>query len=1630
MRVGILKKILVVILISLISFVSYACHKNYNPTLSDTVFTFDKTTPKNIEVEMDLKGYEFVGLKNNSVLLDTSYYTYTSTKITILSGYFSYTVGDKTSVTIDVVSKKGSVSFVVNIIETIIKVESIKVESLPAKIVYYVGETLNTAGLVIRVSKNVGDDVLLSNGFSVSNVNTDTAGVKTVVVTYELKTTSFEITVNDFYLTGIKIDAVPTKLTYYVGDVNLSLSGLIVNAVYNNNQTQTLNNSVLGVKGFDTSTAGVKTITLSYLGFESTFEITVNNISLTAIMVSNYPSKVAYEFNSEFDSTGLVITALYNNGLVVVLEEGDGWDGYLLSGFDSSIPGNKTILVTYQDKTTSFSVTINNPSDGYLLSISVTKLPTKVVYYTGDIFNPNGLVISSLVYPSNTIVLNPSSAGDGYVLSCSVDLSVPFENSYSSLEITVTYQDKITFFSIEVILLELESISVIDMPIKTAYFTGEEFESAGLVVSALYNNGNQVFITSYVLSVPSLNTSGNKTITITYENVTTTFNITVNLLQLLSLEITVPTTVYYTGDTYSSNGLVVRALYNNGARPIISDYVLTNSEGLDFNLPFVSSYSNIVVTISYFGINNSFNITVVALEVVEIVVSNLPATVIYQKDQVFSSNGLVVSALYNNGESVVLSNIEYVVSVPDMSVVGNQVITVTYNSLFVTFEINILVSSLVGVNILSLPSKVVYYYGQPFESAGLVVEALFSDLGSEVVNNYYLSGYNPNVLGLQAISVTLNEFSVSFNVTVLALEVTSLQAFSSKTIWRLNEAFSSNNLVVKATYNSGLVVVLDNSEYSINSDSFNNRMRGTYSIVVSYSGLSTSYNIELEYEVSYYNNTDFHNYGEYVSSNILGQWPGYGIGDPFIMRFNGMYYLYASSIDTENGVLAWKSEDLINWEKCQGEGLPLGYVLSPSDYVSRAAYAPEVYYYNGLFYMYTSPAGAGHYIYTSENPEGPFIQASSNLGFSIDGSVLIDDDENMYFTSADAAGIRLRNMSDMLNISPASKIITSSSLGGWTEGPYILKKDGIYYLTYTGNHVTSDAYRIGYSYSTTSSLYSNPGFSYGIDTPILLNTESENFKGLGHSSTVLGPDLNSYYLAYHNLNSSGGPNRSLNIDRILFNGSEMVVSANEKNSIKPSLSGFYARDRFSEGKFLSVNNLLLSNSFSQSNYTAEFNFKGEEIASLYAGYIDSLNYVKIVINFNTGVISINEVIGGISTVIGSVTLNKQYSKDVLHTVRLENNNSKFSLYFDNMRKLYNISSNSGSGMIGYDENLEVGYSAISNVSGQMSDYNEYKQYNSVIPASLYYHHSSYSSSVIVENASSKFENASQVSLNAVGAKATYFVNFNESGFYGLTISYPYSSQGKKIGIKVDNSDVMMVTLPIIEGSSPTDYISALVSEFNVSAGINQIRIENVGQDFKYVNFTFFKSSEVSPLFSDDLSGYMALGADYKTIWKLFDSDGDFLPDSHRATAGTIQLVYIGDSTITDFVLDIDIRLVGGGTSTSTAGIVFRASNSSIGNHDTYQSISAYYMSLNAWESKIQKLNYNLSSTISVDPTDIIADTWVHLKIVAVGAHIVAYIDGVKVIDFYDIESFTHGKLGLYTNGQEALFKNLVITPYI
>ena len=257
--------------------------------------------------------------------------------------------------------------------------------------------------------------------------------------------------------------------------------------------------------------------------------------------------------------------------------------------------------------------------------------------------------------------------------------------------------------------------------------------------------------------------------------------------------------------------------------------------------------------------------------------------------------------------------------------------------------------------------------------------------------------------------------------------------------------------------------------------------------------------------------------------------------DPDILYYEGYYYVYV----TGDHYPVYRSADLAKWEYF---GVSLPEVSWNID--KRYMWAPDVEYINGKFYMAVSMGEAGFGIAVADRPEGPFVCAGEMpfLTKTIDGHIFVDEDGRiyLYYTSwcdGRAYGIWGVEMeadcltpkweTEKLIFTPTEDWEKTMNRGGVVEAPYMLKKEGVYYLVYSGSHFEAD-YAVGYATSDKPL----EGFVKSASNPILRGTADT--RGTGHCSiieTSAGGMVMIYHV--HNTVTSVQP-RHVAIDPVRF----------------------------------------------------------------------------------------------------------------------------------------------------------------------------------------------------------------------------------------------------------------------------------------------------------------------------------------------------------------------------------------------------------------------------------------------------------------------------------------------------------------
>lgn len=240
------------------------------------------------------------------------------------------------------------------------------------------GQTLFVNVIQRPTSSSYTGTSSITDGKTTTNLNISVSSTVPISILVKNAGVLQEITYekySDLVIASITVSKMPDKTIYCQGEL-FDSTGLEISGIASTGEAVSVTDYELS--GFDSSSAGAKTITVTAFGKTTTFEITVSEASITAISVTTMPTKVNYHIGKEFDSTGIAVTATSSNGNTI-----DVTKDCTYSGFDSSSPKQSEITVHYGNFACTFEVTIMQPER--ISNVSFWK----EYYFVGDVTDLN-----------------------------------------------------------------------------------------------------------------------------------------------------------------------------------------------------------------------------------------------------------------------------------------------------------------------------------------------------------------------------------------------------------------------------------------------------------------------------------------------------------------------------------------------------------------------------------------------------------------------------------------------------------------------------------------------------------------------------------------------------------------------------------------------------------------------------------------------------------------------------------------------------------------------------------------------------------------------------------------------------------------------------------------------------------------------------------------------------------------------------------------------------------------------------------------------------------------------------------------------------------------------------------------
>lgn len=544
----------------------------------------------------------------------------------------------------------------------------------------------------------------------------------------------------------LKIEIVnyPSK-TYHVGET-ISKADLTVQITL---EDGTVQETDLYELSYDFSSTGTKTVKV-FIGDKSdTFNVDVTTYKLSEV-VNTLTGMQLIENSGQDDGTDIldgVSWFRFNNVIADKLYvNGNNWIGFGVS--------SEQLKICNRDGVTHNIYRMETALDGgiKLLKIRVEgytyfaapEAHESQIKYELFLFNNGDMYLNVIQSPASTSTYAGTSSltSNGKTTNLSLNGATPenpvqvsfIHQDESGLDWNISYRPY-NFAS-------LVGIKVAQLPDKTRYMINETFKSSGLIINVVYDDGSSGVIKKYTLSSPDMTSYGSKSITVTFESFTTTFDIMV--VDVAKIEVTsLPTkTRYYEDDEFLSSGIIVSQVYTDGIKEEIAGYSLSS--------PDMSSGGEKTITVTYNKFTTTFTIMVIGVSGIE--VSKMPIKTEYYTNDSLDASGLEVISKYTDGTSRKLT--DYSVSKLDSSSAGEKEISVTHKNYTATFKVT--VYELKGIRISHYPNKIYYKIGETFDPSGLTVVEVRNDGSEKEITDYTISGFDSSKAGSKTITVFYN----------------------------------------------------------------------------------------------------------------------------------------------------------------------------------------------------------------------------------------------------------------------------------------------------------------------------------------------------------------------------------------------------------------------------------------------------------------------------------------------------------------------------------------------------------------------------------------------------------------------------------------------------------------------------------------------------------------------------------------------------------------------------------------------------------------------------------------------------------------------------------------------------------
>ena len=769
-------------------------------------------------------------------------------------------VDNKYSKTLKISYKEDEATKTVNYPITIINdIKSITMHTTPTKTKYNVNDALDVTNGEIKIVRAIGNPEIktitsnMVSGFNSSKENTALPLTVSYTENGITKTTTFTVSVED-QVTAIRINKTPKTKYKYNENLDVTTGQL---EITKGSGTTTIPITSNMVTGYDKTKLGDQELTVTYGGKTQKYTVNVKDY-VTGISIT--PNAITGTYNDEIEKlindNDISYTVTYAKAGAkspVALAES------MVTGYNKTSLTDQNLTVTYTDQDTNsytngktFTTNLSVKLENEISKVTITK-PTKTEYNHGDQIDLTGGKIT-LTYTDGTTKEEPITSAtitekDGGAPNMSPTISEYGKDNKVSKILTLKYTASngiigTTSYPIT-ITNTIQSVAIETLPTKVKYNVKETLDTTGgkLKITRATGTTEIIDITKEMISgfdSSKENTKLPLTISYTENGITKTTTFTVSVEDPITSMVmkTTPKTEYKYGEPLDlSTGVITVVRPSGTEEKQITEEMVTGYEPTKIGAQ--------ELTITYGGQELKYKVNV--KDYITGIILTPPTKVKYEYGEALDLTGGNVQEVMASGvttSKVALTDSQITISGYNPKQEGAQTIDVTYKGQKEQF--GVIVENNIQSIIMKTTPKTEYRYGEPLNIAGGTIETIRSNGAKETINitSSMVTGYNPNKIGKQKITVTYKDKTTSYEVEVKDYIEDIDIVKPNKLVYKIGEKIDLTDGKVKpimASKTATTPVAMTNPEVQI--EGFDTSTEGAKTIKVTYKGYTKTFGI-------------------------------------------------------------------------------------------------------------------------------------------------------------------------------------------------------------------------------------------------------------------------------------------------------------------------------------------------------------------------------------------------------------------------------------------------------------------------------------------------------------------------------------------------------------------------------------------------------------------------------------------------------------------------------------------------------------------------------------------------------------------------------------------------------------------